>query len=251
MSAPSAVDEMQLHNFLFPTNLSFGGKRMLSEREKAECWEIGCQNDAMRNAFLIPNLIRLLNASLPVRILDIGAGTGYVPRIVNGGLSYRPNWTLIDINPERLQIAKEMQSDEFQLTNIVADISSHQFDEQFDCILATFTMLEILDVDVLIDRLPHLVRDAGLLLVSLPDMWIDVLEHGRNEPEFVKQFLSGSTSLPKIDKFTNNAYPFRAVRIEHLISRVLASGFELIELTESEGDHAGVYLLAFKRRGGQ
>jgi SAM-dependent methyltransferase len=249
MPSHLSIGERQLHNLPFPTSLTLGGAMMQSEKEKAYRWESGCQTDPMRNKFLIPNLIRILDAAQPARILDIGAGTGYIPRITDGKLSYRASWTLIDINSARLQIAKEMQSDEMLSTNIVADVGSYQFDGQFDCVLATFTLLEILDVDGLIDRLPHLLRDDGHLLLSLPDTWRDVLEQGRDEPKVVEEFLAGCTSLPKIDKFTDDVYPFRAVRIEHLISRVLASGFELTELTESESDHAGVYLLAFRRRG--
>jgi SAM-dependent methyltransferase len=222
---------------------------MLSEDEKAERWEIGCRNDPVRNDFLIPNLIRVIDALKPDRILDIGAGTGYIPRLVDNGLSYRAVWTLIDINSSRLEVSRKLQSDRMFSKNVVADIAKHNFDEQFDCALVTFTMLEIFDVHILINRFPSIVRNEGTLLISLPDTWRDVLEHGCHQPEAIKEYLIGSTSLPKIDKFTNDLYPFKAVRIEHLISRVLASGFELTELTESEGDHAGIYLLSFRRRG--
>jgi ubiquinone/menaquinone biosynthesis C-methylase UbiE len=102
---------------------------MLSEDEKAERWEIGCRNDPVRNDFLIPNLIRVIDALKPDRILDIGAGTGYIPRLVDDGLSYRAVWTLIDINSSRLEVSRKLQSDRMFSKNVVADIAKHNFDE--------------------------------------------------------------------------------------------------------------------------
>lgn len=214
---------------------------------EANRWEEGCRSDAVRNEFIAPNLSRLLDFYRPATILDIGTGTGYVPRLVDSQLSYRPTWTLLDIDTFRLAIAEQLKGSDMQAVTIAADIFDYQLSAPFSAALVTFTLLEI-DIDRIIGLLPALVSDGGLLLLSLPDAWRDVLRHGEAAPDSVHEFILGRTSVPKIDKFTQESYPFQAVRLEHLISKVLASGFRLFELIESEGDQARTYILAFQRR---
>ncbi len=221
---------------------------MLLNEAEANRWEEGCRSDVIRNQFVAPNLSRLLDLYRPASILDIGTGTGYVPRIVDSRLSYRPDWTLLDKDVFRLAVAEQLASPAMRSVTVAADVLEHRFAIPFSAALATFTLLEIDDVDRLIGLLPELISDGGLLLLSLPDVWRDVLRHGEKAPSSVSEFLLGSTSVPKIDKFTQESYPFQAVRLEHLISKVLASGFRLFELVESDGDQAGVYILAFQRR---
>lgn len=221
---------------------------MVFNEAEASRWEEGCKSDIVRNQFVAPNLARLLDLYRPASILDIGTGTGYVPRVVDSHLSYRPDWTLLDKDVFRLAVAERLRGPAMQSVTVAADIFEHRFRTPFSAALATFTLLEIEDSDRLIGLLPQLVSGGGLLLLSLPDAWRDVLRHSSRDPTSVNEFLLGRTSVPKIDKFTQEAYPFQAVRLEHLISKVLASGFRLFELVEGDGDQAGVYILAFQRR---
>lgn len=222
---------------------------MVSSEENARRWERGCAEDPVRNGFLIPNLIRIVDAAKPANILDIGTGTGYVARHTDAALSYRPQWTLADIDVCRLAIARENALGEMNATILNADVTTYDFDEPFEAILATFTLLEIENIDEFILRLPRLLRPGGALVVSLPDTWRDIINSASASPEIVEEFLRGRASVPKIDKFTNDRYPFRAVRIECLISMVLSSGFALVELIESNENQSRAYLLTFQRRG--
>ena len=218
---------------------------------EAERWERGCKQDKVRNRFVVPRLAQQLDRYKPDSILDIGTGTGYVPRVVDAGLTYRPRWTLLDIDHDRLALATQLCRAEMLAETVEANVLDHRFQQPFDAVLATFTLLEIEDVDRLIAILPTLVQPAGLLLVTLPDAWHDVLEQTVNREKRVAEFLVGRTSVPKIDKFTLAAYPFKAVRIEHLISRILESGFSLSELAEAGDAQGNVYLLAFLRQDSQ
>ena len=201
----------------------------------------------MRNDFLIPNLTRHLALERPEQILDIGSGTAYVPRKIDDCLDYSPQWTLIDIDKARMAVALQNQPSSMQAQLVIADCLTHEFGRKFDAAMAIFTILEFEDLSVFIARLPGLIRSGGLLLVCIPDAWADVIGHPSVGNETIHKFLEGQASLNKIDKFTNEAYPFQAVRIEILISRVLASGFSLIELTESEAEQTRAYLMAFRR----
>jgi SAM-dependent methyltransferase len=177
----------------------------------------------------------------------VGTGTGYLPRVIDQSLSYRPQWTLLDLNPSRLALAQQLVGPVMQAVTVAADILDYQCAAPFDAVLATFTMLEIADADRFVRRLSEFLKEDGLFIASLPDAWRDVLAHGANDSNVAQEFLSGRVSLPKVDKFTGNSYPFQAIRTESIISRVLAEGFSLLELVESHGEHS-TYLLAFRGR---
>jgi SAM-dependent methyltransferase len=220
---------------------------MLEAAAEATRWEHGCQLDDVRNHFIAPHVTRLIEQYRPASILDVGTGTAYLPRVIDQSLSYRPHWTLIDLNSSRLALAEQLVGPAMQAVTVVADILSYQCAARFDAVLTTFTMLEIADADRFVQALPALLNEDGLFIVSLPDAWPDVLAHGASDANVVQAFLSGSVALPKVDKFTGDSYPFQATRTETLISRVLAEGFSLFELIESQRDR-GTYLLAFHRR---
>jgi ubiquinone/menaquinone biosynthesis C-methylase UbiE len=213
---------------------------------EAELWESGCRSDTVRNGFVIPELVRRLKAEKPASVLDVGTGTGYVPRMIDSQLTSRPAWTLVDVNRSRLDVAIARCSQDMRYNAIVSDIFTCKFDRAFDAVLATFTLLEIDDTERLIALFSGIVRSQGILVITLPDAWHDVLETEPEHDARVREYLQGRTSISKIDKFTGEAYPFRAVRIEQLISNILAAGFELFSLVSRAGDQS-VYILSFRR----
>lgn len=220
---------------------------MKSAATEATLWESGCQADVVRNQFIAPSVTRLLEKCKPATILDVGTGTGYLPRIIDRALSYRPQWTLIDVNLSRLGLARQLMGSEMHAVTVAANILEYQCAAPFGAVLATFTILEIVEADRFIEQLPMLVDREGIFVVCTPDAWPDVLVHSKKDPMVLSKFLAGQAALPKIDKFTGSSYPFQAIRTERIISKVLSSGFELFQLDESEGNHRA-YILAFRRR---
>src|SRR5687768_813050 len=95
----------------------------MSQRiSEAERWEHGSREDPIRNEFVIPVLARVIEAEKPATILDIGAGTGYVARGVDAQLGFRPVWTLIDLKPERLQLAESYRPAEMALECLAGNV---------------------------------------------------------------------------------------------------------------------------------
>ncbi|MGN6820337.1 MAG: class I SAM-dependent methyltransferase [Sphingomonas sp.] len=221
---------------------------MHESNTEAERWERGCKTDSTRNLFIVPTLVRHFEREKPQTILDIGAGTGYVARVSDGRLSYRPAWTLIDKNRSRLDLAAELSPHNMAADLVEADVLDYRFKRPFEAVVATFTILEIADADGFIEVVSSLVVDGGVLLVAVPDAWPDVLKCGEAQPEVISQFLGGAVAIPKVDKFTGDSYPFRTVRLEKLISRILSAGFELFELSEDFNAGSDAYILAFRRR---
>lgn len=222
---------------------------MAGRESEAALWEEGSRNDRLRNEFVVPNLARLLTLNLPTRVLDVGAGTGYVARAVDGLLPFRPRWTLIDLCRERLLLATELCPRDMTMEVIVGDIFALPIEPRsFDAVLLSFTLLEIRDVERLLETFTARLVEGGLLLVVLPDAWADVLRHSRSDPAVIERFLSTSVDVPKVDKFTETQYPFHAMRTESLIEAATEKGFDLFSLRHGIVGPAAAYVLGFRQR---
>lgn len=216
---------------------------------EAERWERGSRDDPMRNQFVIPTLARLISQHRPQTILDIGAGTGYVARKIDERLSFAPSWTLIDLNEERLALAQAHCPNKMKLECLTGNVFDWPWEVgRFDVVLITFTLLEIHDVDRLCGLISQHTTDGALLAVTMPDAWIDVLEHAQSDPAIVRKYVEGPVEIPKLDKFTGQRYPFRASRIEDLLSRILNAGFNLMRLEHGRIASQSAFVLGFTRR---
>lgn len=222
---------------------------MGNELSEAERWEEGSRDDAMRNTFVIPQIACILATRRPQTILDIGAGTGYVARMIDGLLGYQPQWTLVDVNSERLALAQAHRPLTMALEAVTGNVFDWPLgDRRFEAVIITFTLLEIEDIDRLCTLLASHMNEGAVLSLAMPDAWIDVLEYSRMEPAIVQRYVAGAVALPKRDKFTGEEYPFRAARIEDLLSRVLRAGFDLFELNHGRVGAASAFVLALRRR---
>lgn len=216
---------------------------------EAKGWEQGSKADPIRNEFVIPVLARLIEIERPTRILDIGTGTGYVPRQIDLRLSYQPFWTLVDLNRERLELAKSNRLATAPLECVNINILDWPWEiGRFDAVFATFTLLEIEEIDQLCSLISEHATAGMLLVVTMPDAWIDVLQHAGANPEIVGRYVDGSVEIPKVDKFTGREYPFKAIRIENLIGRILKVGFDLFECEHGRVGDQSAFILAFRRR---
>lgn len=216
---------------------------------EADLWERGSRDDRLRNEFVIPAIVRLLEFKCPPRLLDVGAGTGYVARTVDSLLSFRARWTLIDTNRERMELAERLRPEGMAAETVVGDVFAWPAEgRKFDAIILSFTLLEITGVERLLEIFKERLAEGGLLLVVLPDAWADVLRRSRVDPNVIERFLSDSVDVPKVDKFTKSQYPFHAMRTESLIEAATESGFDLYSLRHGVIGSAAAYVLGFRHR---
>lgn len=224
---------------------------MLHTESDAARWERGCKSDAVRNQFVIPATARLLNRAQPREILDVGAGTGYIARMVDSQLSYRPRWTIVDNNAERLTLAEALQPPGMILSAVVDDIMQpRHVVGPFGAVLTTFTILELPDTALFARIVSGFTAPDAPLIVVIPDAWHDVLTYSAAQPDIVAQYLAGPISIPKVDKFTGSEYPFHVVRTERLIGTIMNAGFQLCEISQCPSDIGGAFLMVFKRTAG-
>lgn len=218
----------------------------LIARPGAQLWDEGCRRDKTRNIFIIPQIVRILAAEMPGSVLDIGSGTGHIAREVNRLLVVKPEWTLLDINRERLRLADQLKPAEMRQETLFANICGPLLKKsKFDAALAIFTLLEMHALDAFAKSTWSLLNDRAILLVAMPDAWTDVLAEAKSNPAVLSEFMDGRASICKIDKFTQSVYPFHAVRIENLLQIFLSRGFHLCELVRSPDKEA--FMLVLRR----
>lgn len=210
----------------------------------ARRWEKGCQDDAIRNEFVIPQMARMLNARRPARILDLGAGTGYIARRINDRLDLPAEWVLLDPDAGRMHVAAELKPDLMHQELVQGELASLVGPAGFDAIIVSFTLLEIEDIEGCARDIRSKMAEAGILIVAGPDAWEDVVSASESGFDIARTFLRDKVSLSKSDKFTGQPYPFQAIRHEALITIVLRAGFSLEELVRSDSER-GAYLLNF------
>jgi trans-aconitate methyltransferase len=216
--------------------------------DDAESWDNGSANDAVRNVFLIPEIQRLFEIHKPDTIIDIGTGTGYIPRSLHNNLNYIARWTLLDLNAERLAFAENHKPHSMQMACIAGDLSTlDSTANAFDCALLTFTLLEVENPAAMIAGAIDLLADGGFLVIAMPDGWRDVLTAGSDDSALPQQFLTQAVKLRKIDKFTGSPYPFSTMRIETLITTALRHDC-VLETLEQGGPQGEVYVLIFRKK---
>ena len=220
------------------------------ERVDALAWERGCSIDPGRNDFIGPFVANFIEREHPLGILDLGTGTAYLPRLIDQGLSYRPHWIAVDQSKHRLQVARDLQSPSMNLRLVNQDISELTLvGEQFELILLTFTLLEISDLDNVAKRTDDLIKEFGVIIIAMPDVWHDIIEVYEREPRTRNTLKDDGIRLPKIDKFTGKAYPFHARRTEHILGPFLRQGF-ILEAIEQGGPEQGLFLLILRKWSG-
>jgi ubiquinone/menaquinone biosynthesis C-methylase UbiE len=212
----------------------------------AQRWEAGCVLDRCRNEFVVPAITNVLAERRPSRILDLGAGTGFVARVVDQALCYSPSWTLLDCDQARLSIAADnapssmkyhlVHQDSLEYLRLASLI-------KYDAIIICFTILEFSAYDELLYSCAQALNFEGELIIVLPDPWEELISSAKP----VSQLLTGRVSINKIDKFTGKLYPYYISRIEQVISNVLAFGLAVTKLTRSDGS-SPVYVMAFRKQ---
>jgi SAM-dependent methyltransferase len=218
------------------------------ENSEAEAWDRGCRQDSVRNEFIVPLLAAVLRNEQSSRILDVGTGTGHIPRAVDQLLVHRPEWTLVDLDKERLAFASRLQPAQMKMHAIQGDIANLCGKvAPFDATMMTFTLLEAADCNLLLSSTGNLTRPGGLRLIAVPDTWRDVLATAEETLDPAWSLLSGTVEMAKTDKFTGAPYPFHALRTELLIRMILHLGFTL-ERLEWGGPSNEAFFLAFRKR---
>ena len=107
-------------------------------------------------------------------VLEIGVGTG---RLAEKTARCCRHLTGIDLSPMTIARARENLQDFLNISLICDDFKQHQFDETFDVIYSSLTMMHFEDKKHVISKMNSLLNHNGLLCLSIDknqSEWIDM-----------------------------------------------------------------------------
>lgn len=112
------------------------------------------------------------------KVLEIGVGTGRLAARV-APLCLR--FTGIDISPKTIERAKENLSNYENIELICSDFSDYEFDETFDVIYSSLTMMHFEDKQKIILKVANLLCDSGIFCLSIDKNSSDHIDMGNRK----------------------------------------------------------------------
>ena len=90
-------------------------------------------------------------------------------------------------------------------------------------------------------------NDSGITYIAMPNSLEDVFNAAQNDYDILLNYLSNNCELHKVDKFTDEPYPFNAHRFEFIIECMLKSGHKLLHMRNEKFNNKETYLLVFQK----
>lgn len=217
-----------------------------------ELWEAGCSKDHVRNTFIIPDLVARISRLCPVRIADVGSGTGYMSRNLASRLPNCHTWSLLENDPNMLRFSANIVGSDKHIGVVSFDIfqPNEIVCNSFDLVFSVFSTLDFGMNQRVASNLVGLLRQGGTLLIYVPDLLEEVSQMCAvmSSLEPLEEYRRGKTDIRKPDRFTKRVEPFVAHRVELCVAQVLAAGTNLRQLNFLERTHdRRLIVLEFER----
>ena len=154
--------------------------------------------------------LEALELSKDKSVLEIGIGTGRIavkvaPRCLK--------MTGIDISPKTIERAKDNLKEYSNISFICSDFNSHEFDETFDVIYSSLTMMHFKNKVTVITIVDKLLNDNGIFCLSIDKNQNEYIDMGTRKikvyPDNIDNIVSiiGETEMSVVDVIeTDNAY---------------------------------------------
>jgi trans-aconitate methyltransferase len=167
-------------------------------------WEAGCAKDGVRNRFVVPTIVDIVNRARFSRLLDVGCGTGYVSRRVSGLVPAQVSFTLLDRDPGMVDFAAATFPAGIDATFIAAELQDFVLcsTDAFDVCFSAYAVLEFPEIELSLSSLRGLVP-IGKIILFIPDTNEDILSHYLLHD--VKKYRSSVDHvLKRVDRFTRS-----------------------------------------------
>ena len=216
--------------------------------ENCLAWHKGCEVDIIRNDFIIPLIVRLVDENRYLNLLDVGSSTGYISQKVKEECSPDLQVDLVDRLKENLSFARKipiLKNSIFYNTDYFK--SNNKITKTYDIIVLSNVLLEVDLSDINVELLKDNLSVGGVLVVSHPDTLLDLFQSVPNISDAtLSDYTLSCVKLDKVDKFTGRPYPFVAHRVSTLVERFVSAGLKLCRFERAPGD-MGHMCLVFER----
>ena len=143
-------------------------------------------------------------------VLEIGIGTG---RIAVNVAPICLKMTGIDISPKTIERAKDNLKEYSNISFVCSDFNSHEFDETFDVIYSSLTMMHFKNKATVITKVDKLLNDNGIFCLSIDKNQSEYIDMGTRKikvyPDNLDNIVSiiGETTMSVVNVIeTDNAY---------------------------------------------
>ena len=154
--------------------------------------------------------LEALELSKNKSVLEIGIGTG---RIAVKVAPCCLKMTGIDISPKTIDRAKDNLKEYGNIFFVCSDFNSHEFEETFDVIYSSLTMMHFKDKAAVITKVDKLLNDNGIFCLSIDKNQSEYIDMGTRKikvyPDNLDNIISiiGETAMSVVKVIeTDNAY---------------------------------------------
>ena len=154
--------------------------------------------------------LEALELSKNKSVLEIGVGTGRI------AVKVAPccfKLTGIDISPKTIDRAKDNLKEYGNIFFVCSDFNSHEFEETFDVIYSSLTMMHFKDKATVITKVDKLLNDNGIFCLSIDKHQSEYIDMGTRKikvyPDNLDNIVSiiGETAMSVVKVIeTDNAY---------------------------------------------
>lgn len=131
----------------------------------ADAWISAVQNQEIESRKIVTNeaIIDAVMEQKPSTALDVGCGEGWLSREL-----YDRNVSVsgIDAVPELIESTRKSCVGNFHVCSYERLAEEEIFDYKFDAVICNFSLLGKEDVELLIDRIPSLLRNKGVFYIQ-------------------------------------------------------------------------------------
>lgn len=133
-----------------------------------------------------------LNLTKSKSVLEIGVGTG---RIAVKVAPYCKRLVGVDISPKTIERAKENLKDYSNISFVCADFNTHPFNETFDIIYSSLTMMHFENKQQVISKVDTLLDKGGVFCLSIDKNQSDYIDMGTRKIKIYPDTLDNIKSL--------------------------------------------------------
>ena len=136
--------------------------------------------------------LKSLNLTASKNVLEIGVGTG---RIAVKVAPHCKRLVGVDISPKTIERAKENLKDYSNISFVCADFNTHAFNETFDIIYSSLTMMHFENKQQVISKVDTLLDKGGVFCLSIDKNQSDYIDMGTRKIKIYPDTLDNIKSL--------------------------------------------------------
>lgn len=136
--------------------------------------------------------LKSLNLTASKSVLEIGVGTG---RLAVKVAPHCKRLVGVDISPKTIERAKENLKDYSNISFVCADFNTHPFNETFDIIYSSLTMMHFENKQQVISKVDTLLDKGGVFCLSIDKNQSDYIDMGTRKIKVYPDTLDNIKSL--------------------------------------------------------